>query len=346
MKKILLLLLFYLIFESVSIAADGVIVKVQKATSGDISSTTEYTGLVQPVQTVKIQPEVSAKINKVNFSEGSFVKAGQTLFTLDSSQYNATVSLKKAELSNAEVSLSRAKKYLQRLKAADKRSVPASDMDNAENDVQKANAGIAQAKASLNIAQIDLNRTKITSPISGKIGKADYTKGNYVVPGTTLATVAQVNPIRVAVDIPDSEYFKIKNNDYKAEIKNSDGKLYGFIGSHEFDENYVNSTTGTIRTYWSFENPNNDLISGANIHVLLSLRTPNKGTLIPSIAKLSDSSGNYVYTVQNNTAYRKRITIVEELGNMTAVTGINVGEMVVTDGTQKLYDNAKVSIQE
>ena len=90
--------LLYIFFQSVSFAADGVIVKVQKSVLGDVFSVTEYTGLVQPIQIVEIKPEVSAKINKVNFHEGSFVKEGQLLFTLDSSQFSATTAARKADL--------------------------------------------------------------------------------------------------------------------------------------------------------------------------------------------------------------------------------------------------------
>ena len=97
-------------------AAQGVFVRVEKATAGDISQALEYTGQVQPLQVVEIRPEVSAKITKVYFDEGAYVNAGQLLFTLDSSQYSATLASRKADLQSAETSLDSAKKYLQRLK--------------------------------------------------------------------------------------------------------------------------------------------------------------------------------------------------------------------------------------
>ena len=130
-------------------AAQGVFVRVEKATAGDISQALEYTGQVQPLQVVEIRPEVSAKIAKIHFNEGAYVNAGQLLFTLDSSQYSATLASRKADLQSAETSLDSAKKYLQRLKAADKRSVPAYDMDNADRDVKQAQANVAKAKAQL-----------------------------------------------------------------------------------------------------------------------------------------------------------------------------------------------------
>ena len=223
------------LIESKSQAAEGVIVKVIKAEYGNIQVRREYTGFIQSVQSVQIRPEVSAKISKVHFQEGSYVKAGQVLFTLESSQFTATAALRKAELQNNEANLERTRKYLQRLKAADKRSVPASDMDKAEADVKQASALVAQAKANLQLAQLDVNRTKITAPISGIIGRAEFTKGNYVGPSSTLAVIVQSDPIRAALDIPDSDYLDIKNNDYRAEIPG-----YKLTGEHEFDDNAIN----------------------------------------------------------------------------------------------------------
>ncbi|MBQ6772773.1 MAG: efflux RND transporter periplasmic adaptor subunit [Synergistaceae bacterium] len=337
-----LLLLLLLQTETKSFAADGVIVKVSKAVYGDIHVKHEYTGFIQAVQSVQIKPEVSAKINKVHFKEGSYVKAGQTLFTLESSQFNATVALRKAELQNAEANLERARKYLQRLKAADKRSVPASDMDTADANVKQGQANVAQAKASLQIAQIDAGRTRITAPISGIIGRAEFTKGNYVGPSSTLATIVQSDPIRAAIDIPDSDYLEIKNNDYKAEIQG-----YNLSGEHEFDDNYIASSTGTIKTWWLFDNPDNNLISGAGVHVLLSPKIPEKGVLIPQAAKISANNANYVYVIKNNKAHYTKITVKADTDDgMSAVTGINTGDLVVVEGIQKLFDNAPVQIQE
>lgn len=335
------LLLLLLLSEAKTFAANAVIVKVQKASYGDILVKREYTGFIQPIQSVQIKPEVSAKINKVYFKEGSFVKAGQTLFTLESSQFSAAVALRKADLQNSEANLERARKYLQRLKAADRRSVPASDMDTADANVKQAQAAVAQSKANLQIAQIDLNHTKITAPISGLIGRAEFTKGNYVGPSSTLAVIVQIDPIRAAVDIPDKDYLAVKNNEYKAEIQG-----YNLFGEHEFDDNSINSSTGTIKTWWLFDNPDNNLIPGASAHVMLSLKVPEKGILIPQAAKISANNANYVYVIKNNTAHYTKIAVKEDTGSMSAVTGLNAGDLVVVEGMQRLFDNAPVQIQE
>ena len=135
--------------------------------------------------------------------------------------------------------------------------------------------------------------------------------------------------------------FRIKNSDLKAEIKD-----YNLVGTHDFDDNYVTTDTGTIKTWWSFDNSEGNLIPGATVHVILSLRTPMKAVLIPQTSKLSASDGNYVYIVRNNVAHLTKINILEDNGSLLAVSGVNEGELVVTQGILKLFDNAPVQIQD
>ena len=228
MKKLCIIpiVLAVCFFVYPSEAAQVVNIKVQKAQEGTVDSTKEYIGTVEPIQRVAVKPELSARISRVHFAEGSFVKAGAALFTLDNAQYKANVALRKAQLARAEAALDRAQKYIKRLKASDKRSVSAADLDTADNDIKQAQASIAEAKANLQLAQIELNRTRITAPISGTIGRAAYTKGNYVNTDSELAAIIQMNPIRVAFSISEADYASWRNNSYSAELKLSDGSVY------------------------------------------------------------------------------------------------------------------------
>ena len=123
-------------------AAPAINVKVQKAQEGTVDSTKEYIGTVEPIQRVTVKPELSTRISRVHFSEGSFVKAGAALFTLDNAQYTANTALRKAQLARADAALDRAQKYMKRLKASDKRSVSAADLDTADNDIKSDNGNI------------------------------------------------------------------------------------------------------------------------------------------------------------------------------------------------------------
>ena len=229
----------------------------------------DYIGHTEASRSVKIRPEISAGITKIHFNEGAFVKKSETLFTLNTAEFQAEVSLKKAELSSAQVKLAGAEKYLSRLKATDKRGVSASDIDIAESEVKQAQAAVGEAKAALKIAQVQLNRTKITAPFSGKTGKINFYQGSYVSPEDVLCEIVQVNPIRILFAMPDKDYLIFKNSqkNFKYELFLADGSLFSGTIEKGFEDNSMNPETGTINIWLEANNENNVLIPGSLVHV-------------------------------------------------------------------------------
>lgn len=347
MRKFFVIPIFLLLtfLAQSSHAAQSVSVKVYKAQDGVIDSTKEYIATVEAIQRVTVKPELSAKISRVYFNEGSFVRAGSTLFTLDSTQYKANVDLRKAQLQRSQATLEHAQRHMKRLKAADQRSVPATDIDKADNDIKQGQASVAEAKANLQLAQIDLNRTKITAPISGITGRAQYTKGNYVSPNSELTTIIQMNPIRVLFSVSEADYALWRDNSYTAELTLSDGSIYdaSSSGKLDFADNTINASTGTIAVRWSFSNDRNILIPGAMVRITLKPLQAQHGVMIPQTALMSDIDGNYVYVVEGDTAKIRRITTQGTSGDKVAVSGVKSGELVVQAGTQRLTDGAKVT---
>ena len=350
MKKFFVVPILLLFFFPAchSEAAQAVNVKVRKALDGTADITKEYIGTAEAIQSVTVKPELSAKISRVNFNEGSYVKAGATLFTLDSTQYKANVDLRKAQLARSEAALDRAQKYMKRLKAADKKSVSASDIDNADNDIKQAQASIAEAKANLQLAQIDLNRTRITAPISGVTGRAAFTKGNYITPNSELTTIKQMNPIRIAFSISESDYASWQNDSYSVELKLSDGSTYAESdsGKMDFADNAVNTSTGTITIRWSFRNDKNILLPGAMVRIIFKPLNETKGVLVPQASILSDINGNYVYVIDGDTAKIKRVKSLGTSGENMVVSGVKSGDIVAEYGLMSLSDGAKVNIED
>ena len=140
----------------------------------------EYIATIEPVQDVLVRSEVSGYLDSVHFAEGSSVKEGDLLFTVDRKQYRALVEAREAELARAQAEVERAEKFLNRMKGANERSVSQSDLDTAESAMLQAVANLKQAEANLNLAEIDLAYSEIRAPISGRIGAAMLTRGNYV----------------------------------------------------------------------------------------------------------------------------------------------------------------------
>ena len=140
----------------------------------------EYIASVEPVQQVMVRSEVSGYIDHTHFKEGALVEEGDLLFTIDQQQYQAIVEVRVAELASATAEVTRADKFLKRMHGASERSVSQADLDTAESDHLQAVANLKQAEANLNLANIDLAYAEIRAPISGRIGAAMLTKGNYV----------------------------------------------------------------------------------------------------------------------------------------------------------------------
>lgn len=341
--------------QPVQQAAAEPVVIVKQVEKFDASSVpSEYVGRVESIQSVSVKPQISGEIAKVCFKEGSVVKAGQLLFQIDPKQYEATVQLRKAELQQAEANLVTAEKYYKRVTAASERAVSATDRDTAEGNFLQAKAAVAQAKAALKLAQIDLSYCRITSPITGKIGRALYTKGNYVTPQITeLASIVQMDPIRVSYPLPDRDYldqlslFKEDGSVYNTSLILSNGEKYNVPGKRDFENNRVDQTTGTIMMRLRFANKEGMLIPGEMVRVFTKPVKSHIVNAVPQTAVMADEQGDYVYVINaDNTARQARVTLGREFGELREVTsGVEAGENVAVAGLQRLRPGAKVRIE-
>ena len=341
--------------QPVQQAAAEPVVIVKQVEKFDASSVpSEYVGRVESIQSVSVKPQISGEIAKVCFKEGSVVKAGQLLFQIDPKQYEATVQLRKAELQQAEANLVTAEKYYKRVTAASERAVSATDRDTAEGNFLQAKAAVAQAKAALKLAQIDLGYCRITSPITGKIGRALYTKGNYVTPQITeLASIVQMDPIRVSYPLPDRDYldqlslFKEDGSVYNTSLILSNGEKYNVPGKRDFENNRVDQTTGTIMMRLRFANKDGMLIPGEMVRVFTKPVKSHIVNAVPQTAVMADEQGDYVYVINaDNTARQARVTLGREFGELREVTsGVEAGENIAVAGLQRLRPGAKVRIE-
>lgn len=341
--------------QPVQQAAAEPVVIVKQVEKFDASSVpSEYVGRVESIQSVSVKPQISGEIAKVCFKEGSVVKAGQLLFQIDPKQYEATVQLRKAELQQAEANLVTAEKYYKRVTTASERAVSATDRDTAEGNFLQAKAAVAQAKAALKLAQIDLGYCRITSPITGKIGRALYTKGNYVTPQITeLASIVQMDPIRVSYPLPDRDYldqlslFKEDGSIYNTSLILSNGEKYNVPGKRDFENNRVDQTTGTIMMRLRFANKEGMLIPGEMVRVFTKPVKSHIVNAVPQTAVMADEQGDYVYVINaDNTARQARVTLGREFGELREVTsGVEAGENVAVAGLQRLRPGAKVRIE-
>jgi RND family efflux transporter MFP subunit len=328
------------------------LVMLRAVERADLAVGREYIGRVEAIQSVSLKPRISGQIEEVHFKEGSMVKEGDPLFTIDDRSYRATLALRRAELSKAEANYDRALKYNKRLQSADARSVSASDRDMAESDVLQGRALVEQARAALQIAQIDLGYTKIAAPISGQVGKALFTKGNYVTPSSgALTTIVQIDPVRVSFALPDRDFldqikaFRTSESAvYDATLRLPNGDAYPEKGVRDFESNMMDEKTGTMMLNLRFRNAGGLLVPGAMVRVSAKPANSRVASVIPQETLLADEKGDFVYVVDDkNVAHQRRVKIGTQFGSSYEIlSGLEPGEKIVWRGLQSVRPEAPV----
>lgn len=319
----------------------------------DMTLTQEYIGHVEAVQAVELRPQVSAVIEKVEFLEGSEVKEGQLLFSLDRKSFSAAAELRRAELAQAQADRDRAQRLLKRMEAADKRSVTASALDDARCAVLDARAKVRRATAALSMAEIDLERTKICSPIDGRIGAALVTRGNYVTSATPLARVVQTDPIRVSFALSDREYLAGRAffaggakgaGTFSVRAVLPGGAELSGQGRPDFIDNRMNPGTGAILARCRFDNPDGLLVPGELV-TLRVLRSAGPVLIVPQETVVSDRQGDFVWFVDDGGIVSRRSVVVGQTADGLAeiVEGLAPGDRIVRRGMQRVRHGSAVT---
>ena len=314
----------------------------------------EFMGHVEPIEKTDLRAQIDGTIAEVAFTEGSMVKAGDLLFLIDPRVYEARVAQAKAALEKAKASSENADRYYARISAVDKRSVTEAEIDQAYATMLEARAAIAQCEADLKSAEINLGYTRITAPISGRIGKSLLKKGDYVAPSMgSLARIVQTDPVRVVFSIPDKELLQGRRvieehgkvEAIRAQLRLADGSIYEHDGESDFVSNEIDSATATLAIRYRFANPNQFLVSNGYVTVLLSEAEPKEIIAVPTGAVLANATGDYVYLNVNGTAVRRIVKLGETQGGYIAILeGLSEGEEVITEGVVNVSDGAKLNV--
>ena len=330
-------------------------VLIQGLEEADISAKQSYIGHVEAIKSVNVIPQVSGYVEKVLFQEGSFVEEGDILFIIEQKKYQATVELRKAELESAKANLVRAERDFKRQAQLSKQNYASkATFDTAESNYLQAKAAVAQAEANLDLAEIDLGYTVIKAPISGYIGKALVTEGNYVSSSAqNLARIVQTNPIRVAFSVSDKEYLTSKllrqqngEGSIRSEIILPNGQTIENHFKSRFTDNEINTDTATIAVYAEYKNDEGLLIPGNYVDVKIGPKEMQRSLLVPQSAVAQDEHGNYVMVVKDGIAEERRVTLGETIGTKQVVkSGLTKDDKVIIQGLQKASNGAKVNAQ-
>ena len=330
-------------------------VEVAKPVEKDINPEYTTTGRVEAKLSVDVIARVNGWLQERYFQEGDRVKKGQKLFKIEPDEYalaaknaRATVNENSAVYKNSEIDLRRAEQLLK------EDLVSREYYDNALTQRNKNRAALDGAVAQLSKANLDLSYTDITSPMDGRIGKANISVGNYVTPSTgVIAQLYTTNPMRVIFPMKSGDFIEMKryfkDNKQTDEgivsvlLKLADGSKYESEGKIDFFDNKIDENTGTVTLRAIFENPDELLVPGDYVNVIIRVNQPQKVMLIPQSATKTDvGTGYYVWTVKDGKAVKKDIVVHENYENNWIVeSGLDWDDVVVIKGIQDIYKSGQ-----
>ncbi|EBI5272383.1 multidrug efflux RND transporter periplasmic adaptor subunit AcrA [Salmonella enterica] len=325
--------------------------------------TTELPGRTVAYRIAEVRPQVSGIILKRNFVEGSDIEAGVSLYQIDPATYQATYDSAKGDLAKAQAAANIAELTVKRYqKLLGTQYISKQEYDQALADAQQATAAVVAAKAAVETARINLAYTKVTSPISGRIGKSSVTEGALVQNGqaSALATVQQLDPIYVDVTQSSNDFLRLKqelangslkqeNGKAKVDLVTSDGIKFPQSGTLEFSDVTVDQTTGSITLRAIFPNPDHTLLPGMFVRARLQEGIKPTALLVPQQGVTRTPRGDATVLVvgADNKVETRQIVASQAIGDKWLVTdGLKAGDRVVVSGLQKVRPGAQVKVQE
>ncbi len=311
------------------------------------------TGMVEPLQTVAVQPQVSGPIVRIAFTEGQDVEKGQVLFQIDPRPFQAALARAEALLERDRAQEANARQEAGRYaELAEREYVTAQQYEQSRTAAAAAAATLAGSEAAVAEARLNLQYATIRAPISGRTGSLRVREGNLVRESESapLVTINQIRPILVrfavpAANLPLIQKYRAKELVVRAEPVGGGGASEGTLA---FVDNAVDTTTGTILLKGRFPNSEGALWPGEFVNVRLQLYVDQDALTVPRRAVVSGQQGTYVFVLRrDSTAQTKPVKVERTAGELAIVSGeVEPGDRVVTDGQLRLRDGSKVQVKE
>lgn len=326
----------------------------------DVEIYGDYVGRVRAQQFVEVRARVEGFLERMAFAEGTYVRKGQVLFVIDQRQYKAAADKARAQLRKDSALVLKTKRDLDRIRPLfEQNAASRVDLDNAIAAYETAVASLGMSRADLDQAEQELGYTIVRSPISGYISEGLVDQGALVGPGgeSLLATVVKSDTVLVDFSMTALDYLKSKERNVNLGQRDSsrswqpfvtitlaDNSVYPYKGLVDFAAPQVSPKTGTFSVRAEMPNPEHVLLPGqfTKVHALLDVR--ERATVVPQKALIIEKGGAYVFVMRrDSTAERRFIELGPEFGNNVVVErGLAPGEMIVTEGYNKLTPGMKV----
>lgn len=320
-----------------------------------ITETQEFSGRLEAVERVDIRARVGGFITAVNFKPGSLVKKGDVLFVIDTRPFQAEVSRAEAAASSARARADLAKLELARAERllADK-AIAQREFDEKASGLKELDANVRAAQATLEAARLNLGYARVTSPINGRVSKAEVTPGNLVDGAVILTSVVSNNPMYATFDGDEDTYLRVgpaaqKGTPVTVKVGLANEAGFPHEGKLEFIDNQLDARTGSVRMRATFDNSDNSLVPGLFARVQLggSEAQQKRAILISDRAVGTDQDRKFVYVVKaDNTAEYRAVTLGPTVEGLRVVRdGIKAGEKIVVNGLQRVQPGAPITAQ-
>src|SRR5216110_2967388 len=338
-------------------------VNVVTVVEKEVNEWDEFTGRLDPVESVEVRPRVSGYITEIHFEAGAIVKKGDLLYVIDPRPYQADFDRAAAEVDRMDAQLKLAQIELNRAKELrDKNTISASEFDQKAATFQGAAAAKSSAEAAKNAAALNLEFTQIKSPVDGRVSDQRITVGNLVQPGagpeSVLTTVMSVDPIYAKVDADENavlKYVKLSETGKRVSARTAKIRAWVELGNetdfpHEgyvdFVDNRLDPSTGTVRARVVLKNWNRNLITpGFFVRTRVAGATPYRAALIADNVISSQQGVKYAFVVNpDNTIERRTLETASTFeGKRIVKSGLKDGEKVVSTRLQLLQPGMKVT---
>ena len=310
-----------------------------------------YLGRIEAIEAVDITTRTEGFIARRDFHEGQMINAGDTLFEIDPSLHQAAVAQARALLDSAQVAARHAQITLTRQqRLGEQRTVSRADVDAAQARRDSANAAVSEAEANLRMQQLQLSFTRITAPITGRIGHSNFSVGSLVNPASgSLVRLVQLDPIRVAIAINERDYIDAANRQnadaddlaksgYAIRLQLANGKDYPESGVFESVDNRIDSQTGTVTVRARFANPRHLLLPGGVVNVSLKADRTEPVVMAPIAALQQNREGFFVLLVDKQNRVEVRPVVVGDQFDQEyqIKQGLAAGDRVIIEGLQRV----------